>query len=129
MKRSSHLDGTETRGCTLVYGDFALRAVESGWIDNRHLEAARIAVSREAKRGGRVWIRLLADKPLTSKPAEVRMGKGKGATDTWVAEVRSGKIMLEMTGVTEEIAKKAMALAAAKMPIKTKFVKRSDFLI
>ena len=121
--------GMATRGHQITFGSFALKALEPGWITARQLEAARVAVTRAMKREGQVWIRIFPDKPITRKPAEVRMGKGKGSTEAWVAEVRAGKIMLEMAGVTEEIAKKALALAAAKMPIKTKFVKRSECLI
>jgi large subunit ribosomal protein L16 len=129
MKSARHIYGVETRGCSLTYGEYGLRAVERGWIDHRQIEASRIAITREAKRGGKVWCRVNTDKPLTAKPAEVRMGSGKGSPDTWVAEVRKGRILFEITGVTKEVALKAMALAAAKMCVKTKFVSRSDFLI
>ncbi len=101
-------------------------ALEGHWITNRQIEAARIAMARAMKRGGKVWIRIFPDKPLTKKPAEVRMGKGKGAPEKWVAEVRAGRIMYEITGVSEEVARKAMQLAGAKLPIPTKFVVRQE---
>jgi len=129
MKQVRHLRGKETRGCELNLGEFGLRALEPGWITARQIEAGRVAISREAKRGGKVWIKIFPDKPLTSKPAETRMGKGKGAPELWVAEVRAGRILFEMTGVTKEVAKKAMTLAMAKLPIKTQFVARSEFLV
>jgi large subunit ribosomal protein L16 len=129
MKLVRHIKIKETRGTTLEFGDYGLRAVQPGWITNRQIEAARQALVRHAKRGGRVWIRIFPDKPLTKKPAEVRMGKGKGAVEVWVAEVKSGKIMYEMTGVTEKLAVEALKLAAAKLPIKTKIAIRSENLI
>jgi len=129
MKRSRRLYGVETRGCKLEFGDYGLRAVEQGWLTNRQIEAARVAMTRFAKRGGKTWIRIFPDKPLTKKPAETRMGKGKGAPELWVAEVRAGRIMYEMSGVTSAIARAALLRAAAKLPIKTKIVERSDFLL
>jgi large subunit ribosomal protein L16 len=129
MKLYRHLKIKETRGCTLEFGDFGLRAIEAGWITNRQIEAARQTMVRHAKRGGKVWIKVFPDKPLTKKPAEVRMGKGKGAVETWVAEVKSGKIMYEITGIAEKLAVEALELAAAKLPIKTKIVIRSSNLI
>lgn len=129
MKLYRHLKIKETRGCTLEFGDFGLRAIEAGWITNRQIEAARQTMVRHAKRGGKVWIKVFPDKPLTKKPAEVRMGKGKGAVETWVAEVKSGKIMYEITGIAEKLAVEALQLAAAKLPIKTKIVIRSSNLI
>lgn len=130
MKRvKRHLHGVETRGTELAFGDYGIRALESGWITNRQIEAARVAISRHAKRGGKVWINIFPDKPLTSKPAETRMGKGKGAPEHWVAEVRAGKIMYELTGVDEKTAKEALALAQGKIPLKSKFVKRSENLL
>ena len=129
MKQVRHLKGVETRGCELAFGDYGLRATESGWITNRQIEAARIAISRHAKRGGKIWINVFCDKPLTSKPAETRMGKGKGAPEHWVAEVRAGKIIYEMTGVTEAVAKEALSLAMGKLPLKCKVVKRSENLL
>jgi large subunit ribosomal protein L16 len=129
MKLYRHLTIKETRGCTLEFGDYGLRAMEPGWITNRQIEAARQTMVRHAKRGGKVWIKVFPDKPLTKKPAEVRMGKGKGAVESWVAEVKSGKIMYEITGVAEKTAVEALELAAAKLPIKTKVVIRSSNLI
>lgn len=127
MKQYRHLKGVETRGTTVAFGDFGLMSTESAWITNRQIEAARVALTRHLKRGGKVWIRIFPDKPLTKKPAEVRMGKGKGAPEQWVAEVRAGRIMYEVKGVTQEVAEKAFALAGAKLPVKTKFVKRDKF--
>jgi large subunit ribosomal protein L16 len=129
MKLYRHLKIKETRGCTLEFGDYGLRAIEAGWITNRQIEAARQTMVRHAKRGGKVWIKVFPDKPLTKKPAEVRMGKGKGSVETWVAEVKSGKIMYEITGIAEKLAVEALELAAAKLPIKTKVVIRSSNLI
>jgi large subunit ribosomal protein L16 len=122
MKQVRHLKGTETRGTKVNFGDYGLMAVESGWITNRQIEAARIAMTRFLKRGGKVWIRIFPDKPLTKKPAEVRMGKGK----LWVAVVRTGRIMYEVKGVEEASAKEALRLAASKLPLKTKFVARQQ---
>jgi len=124
MKQSSRLYGVETRGTSVAFGDYGLMALEGYWITNRQIEAARIALNRHLKRGGRVWIRIFPDKPLTKKPAEVRMGKGKGAPEKWVAEVRAGRIMYEVKGVDEATAKEALKLASAKLPIKTRFVTR-----
>lgn len=129
MKQVRHLQGVETRGCELAFGDFGLRATESGWITNRQIEAGRIALSRHAKRGGKIWIKIFPDKPLTKKPAETRMGSGKGAPEEWVAEVRAGRILFEITGVTEVVAREALTLAAAKLPLKAKFVARSQNLL
>lgn len=129
MKNVSHLDGVETRGCTLEFGDYGLRITESGWITARQIEAGRIAMTRYVKRGGKVWIKVFPDKPLTSKPAEVRMGNGKGAPEQWVAEVRAGKIIFEMTGVTKQIATEAFKRAASKLPLKAKVVERSKHLL
>ena len=110
-------------------GDFGLRAMEPGWVTNRQIEAARQTMVRHIKRGGKVWLKVYPDKPLTKKPAEVRMGKGKGSVEVWVAEVKSGRIMYEITGVGEKLAVEALELAAAKLPIKTKIVIRSSSLI
>lgn len=129
MKQVRHIQGRETRGCTLTFGDFGLRATESGWITNRQIEASRIAITRFVKRGGKVWIKIFPDKPLTKKPAETRMGSGKGATEEWVAEVRAGRVLFEMTGVTREIAMEAFSRAASKLPLGSKFVARSNNLI
>ena len=107
-------------------GDYAIVAMEPGWITNRQIEAARVALTRHIKRGGKVWIRIFPDKPITKKPAETRMGKGKGSPEGWVAVVKPGRVMFELEGIPKDLAEKAMALAAAKMPIKTKFVMRED---
>ncbi len=124
MKQARHLRGKETRGTSLAFGDFGLMATEGAWITNRQIEAARVACNRHLKRGGKMWIRIFPDKPLTKKPAEVRMGKGKGSPEFWVAEVRAGRIIYEITGVAEELAREALRLSASKLPIGTKFVRR-----
>jgi large subunit ribosomal protein L16 len=129
MKLYRHLTIKETRGCTLEFGEYGLRAMEPGWVTNRQIEAARQTMVRHIKRGGKVWLKVYPDKPLTKKPAEVRMGKGKGSVEVWVAEVKSGRIMYEITGVAEKLAVEALELAAAKLPIKTKIVIRSSSLI
>ncbi|MCD6430151.1 MAG: 50S ribosomal protein L16 [Deltaproteobacteria bacterium] len=116
--------GVASRGSELAFGDFGLKALESGFITNRQIEAARIAINRHIKRGGKVWIRIFSDKPMTKKPAEVRMGKGKGSPEEWVAVVRPGRILYEMEGVSREVAEEALRLAAHKLPIKTKAVSR-----
>ena len=121
--------GLAHRGSTLAFGSFALKTLEPGWITSRQIEASRIAVTRYMKREGKVWIRIFPDKPVTAKPAEVRMGKGKGAPSHWVAVVKPGRIMFEADGVPYEIAKEAMRLAAQKLPVKCKFVVRNDFEI
>lgn len=118
--------GIASRGDKLNFGDFGLKTLEAGWITNRQIEAARIAMTRHIKRGGKVWIRMFPDKPITKKPAETRMGKGKGAPDHWVAVVRPGRVLYEIQGVNEELAREAMRLAAQKLPVKTKFVTRGD---
>ena len=118
------MKGKAWRGSTISFGEYGLKAMSCGWITSRQIEAARIAMTRFIKRGGKVWIRLFPDKPITKKPAETRMGKGKGAPEEWVAVIRPGKILFEMEGVGPEIAKQAMRLAAHKIPMKTKFVAR-----
>lgn len=118
------MKGKAQRGNTVSHGEFGLAALEPAWITNRQIEAARIAMTRYIKRGGKVWIKIFPDKPITAKPAETRMGSGKGSTEYWVAVVKPGRVMFEMDGVSEEVAKEAMRLAAHKLPIKTKFVKR-----
>lgn len=115
-----------TRGAMISFGEFGLKAMEAAWISGKQIEAARIAIARAAKRGGKLWIRLFPDKPITKKPAETRMGKGKGAPEGWVAVVKPGRILFEMEGVSEEVAREAMRLAAQKLPIKVKFVTRAD---
>ena len=116
--------GRAQTGNTVVFGDFALQALESAWITNRQIEAARRAITHHIRRGGKVWIRIFSDKPVTRKPAETRMGSGKGAPDHWVAVVKPGRILFEMAGVDEEMARGAMRLASYKLPIGTKFVVR-----
>ncbi len=120
--------GMATRGHQIAFGSFALKSLEGGWITARQLEAARVAVTREMKREGQVWIRIFPDKPITRKPAEVRMGKGKGAPEYWVACIKPGTILFEAGGVTMETAKKALALADGKLPIKTRFTVRRDYV-
>jgi large subunit ribosomal protein L16 len=116
--------GLATRGSALAFGQYGLKALEAAWITNRQIEAARRAMTRYVKRGGKVWIRVFPDKPITSKPAETRMGKGKGAPEGWVAVVKPGRILYEMEGISETEAKEAMRLAAMKLPIATRFVTR-----
>jgi large subunit ribosomal protein L16 len=118
--------GVAVRGSSIAFGSYGLQALEPGWITNRQIEAARVALTRHIKRGGKVWIRIFPDKPITKKPAETRMGKGKGSPEGWVAVVKPGRVMFELEGIPKDIAQKAMALAAAKMPIRTKFVVRDD---
>jgi len=118
--------GKAWRGSTLSFGEYALKAMECGWITSRQIEAARIAMTRFIKRGGKVWIRLFPDKPITKKPAETRMGKGKGAPEEWVAVIRPGKILFEMEGVAPDIAREAMRLAAHKISLTTKFIQREE---
>jgi large subunit ribosomal protein L16 len=116
--------GIATRGSTLAFGQYGLKAMEAAWITNRQIEAARRAMTHYVKRGGKVWIRIFPDKPITAKPAETRMGKGKGAPEGWVAVVKPGRILYEMEGISEAEAKEAMRLAAMKLPIATRFVSR-----
>ncbi len=122
------MKGLAHRGSQVTFGSFGLKTLEQGWITSRQIEAARIAVTRYMKREGKVWIRIFPDKPVTSKPAEVRMGKGKGSLSHYVAPVKPGRIMFECEGVSEEIAREAMRLAAQKLPVKTKFVVRRDYV-
>lgn len=118
------MGGRTKGGAEITYGEFGLEALEASWITSRQIEAARVAMTRQMKRGGRVWIKIFPDKPVTKKPAETRMGSGKGAPEYWVAVVKPGRIMFEIAGVSEEIAREALRLAQHKLPIKTKFVKR-----
>jgi large subunit ribosomal protein L16 len=120
--------GMAWRGSSLTFGEYGLQAIGNGWVNAKEIEAARIAMTRYVKRGGRVWIRIFPDKPITKKPAEVRMGKGKGAPEGWVAVVRPGRILYEMQGVPREQAMEAFRLAAHKLSIKTKFIERSESL-
>ena len=121
--------GKAQRGNKVSFGQFGLQATECGWISNRQIEAARVAMTRHIKRTGKVWIRIFPDKPITSKPAETRMGNGKGNPESWVAVVKPGTMMFELEGVSVEIAKRAMELANAKLPVATRFVARSDQLL
>ena len=118
--------GYATRGQTVAFGHFGLQAIEAGWVSNRQIEAARVAMTREMKRGGKLWIRVFPDKPITKKPAETRMGKGKGNPEGWVCPVKPGRILFEIEGITKDLAAKAMALASAKLPITTRLVERED---
>ena len=127
-KQKGRVKGIAQRGYTINFGSFGLKSLEPAWITSRQIEAARIAMTREMKREGQVRIRIFPDKPITKKPAEVRMGKGKGAPEYWVAVVRPGTIMFEAGGVKTEMAKEALRLAAQKLPIKTKFVVRKDYI-
>lgn len=120
--------GTAQRGAKISFGEYGLQALEPAWITNRQIEAARVAITRHVKRGGKMWIRIFPDKPVTKKPAETRMGKGKGNPESWVAVVRPGRILFELEGVNRELAAEAMRLGAAKLPIKTRFVVREDQL-
>ena len=123
------MKGNAQRGSQLNFGTFGIRALEECWITARQIEAARIAVTREMKRQGQVWIRIFPDKPITKKPAEVRMGKGKGAPEYWAAVVRPGRILFEIDGVDSESAKEALRLASQKLPIKTKFIVKRDYKV
>jgi large subunit ribosomal protein L16 len=120
------MKGSPQRGVELAFGEYGLQATECGWLDSKQIEAARIALTRYIKRGGKTWIRIFPDKPLTAKPAETRMGKGKGSPDSWVCVIKPGRILYEMEGVSEEIAREAFRLAAFKLPIATKFVSRKE---
>jgi large subunit ribosomal protein L16 len=120
--------GKATRGNYVSFGEYGLMAAAPGWVSNRQIEAARVAMTRHIKRGGKVWIRIFPDKPISKKPAETRMGKGKGNPEGWVAVVKPGRVMFEIEGIDEKTARKAMNLAAAKLPIKTRFVARDDQL-
>lgn len=121
-QQKRRIKGLATRGAELAFGDFGIKSLEPGWITARQIEAARIAVTRAMKREGQVWIRIFPDKPLTRKPAEVRMGKGKGAPELWVAPIKPGTVIFEVVGVNRELAKQALGLAAQKLPVVTKFV-------
>jgi large subunit ribosomal protein L16 len=127
-RQKGRILGQARRGSSVVFGEFGLMALESGWITQRQIEAARIAMTRHIKRGGRVYIRIFPDKPITSKPAETRMGKGKGSPDGWVAVIKPGRIMYEMQGVGRDLAKEAFRLAAHKLPFQTRFVAREEQL-
>ena len=123
-QQRGRVKGKATRGTTVAFGEYGLQALESAWITSRQIEAARIAITRHVKRGGKIWIRMFPDKPYTKKPAETRMGKGKGSPEGWVAVVKPGKVLFEIEGVSRDLAERAFELAAAKLPIKTQFVER-----
>ena len=120
--------GLATRGSEVSFGEYGLQAMEPGWITNRQIEAARVAMTRHIKRGGKVWIRIFPDKPITKKPAETRMGKGKGSPEGWVCVIKPGRVLFELEGVDEKTARRAMDLAAAKLPVRTQFVIRDQQL-
>ena len=120
------MKGLSQRGNTVAFGTYGLQALEPGWVTSRQIEAARVALTRHIKRGGKVWIRIFPDKPITKKPAETRMGKGKGSPEMWVAVVKPGRVMFELEGVTRDIAEKEMALAAAKLGVRSKFIAKEE---
>ena len=122
------MNGKATRGARISFGEYGLQTTEPGWISNRQIEAARVALTRHIKRGGKVWIRIFPDKPITSKPAETRMGKGKGNPEGWVCVVKPGRVLFELEGVDLKTAQRAMELASAKLPVKTRFVARDEQL-
>lgn len=124
--QKGRMNGKAYKGSEVSFGDFGLKALEPGWVSSRQIEAARVAITRHVKRGCKVWIRIFPDKPITKKPAETRMGKGKGSPEYWVAVVKPGRILYEMSGVSEDVAKAALRLAAYKLPIATKFVRREE---
>ncbi len=127
-QQKGKMRGMASRGSSLNFGEFGLQATACGYISSKQIEAARIAMTRHVKRGGKIWIRIFPDKPYTRKPAEVRMGKGKGAPEGWVAVIKPGRILYEMTGVAKEVAQEALRLAMHKLPVKTRFIERSDLL-
>ncbi len=127
-QQKGKMRGTARRGATLNFGEYGLQAIDCGYISSKQIEAARIAMTRHVKRGGKIWIRVFPDKPLTKKPAEVRMGKGKGAPEGWVAVIRPGLMLYEMSGVSREMAHEALRLAAHKLSVKTRFVERSELI-
>lgn len=127
--QKGRMAGKAYKGSEISFGEYGLKAMEPGWVSSRQIEAARIAITRHVKRGCKVWIRIFPDKPITKKPAETRMGKGKGSPEYWVAVVKSGRVLYEMSGVTEEVAKAALRLASHKLPISTKFVRREETVV
>ena len=126
-QQKGKIKGNAQKGHQIAFGSFAIKSLDEGFITSRQIEAARIAVTRYMKREGKVWIRIFPDKPMTAKPAEVRMGKGKGALDHWVAVIRPGRVLFEADGVPHDVAKEALRLAAQKLPLKTKFILRNDY--
>jgi large subunit ribosomal protein L16 len=127
-QQKGKMRGMARRGSSLTFGEYGLQAVDCGYISSKQIEAARIAMTRHVKRGGKIWIRIFPDKPITKKPAEVRMGKGKGSPEGWVAVIKPGRILYEMSGVTKELAQEALRLAMHKLPVKTRFIERSELL-
>ncbi|MGD9189387.1 MAG: 50S ribosomal protein L16 [Desulfobacteraceae bacterium] len=127
-QQKGKMRGMARRGSSLNFGEFGLQATDCGYISSKQIEAARIAMTRHVKRGGKIWIRIFPDKPITKKPAEVRMGKGKGAPEGWVAVIKPGRVLYEMSGVSKEMAREALRLAMHKLPVKTRFIERSDLL-
>ena len=125
-QQRGRMNGKAYRGSAVTFGEFGLQALEPAWVTNRQIEAARVAITRSIKRGGKVWIRVVPDKPVTKKPAETRMGKGKGAPEFWVAVVKPGRVMFELEGITKPLAQAAMKLGASKLPIRTRFVERHE---
>lgn len=125
-QQRGRMGGQATRGGNLAFGNYGLKAIEPAWITNTQIEAARVAINRHIKRGGRMWIRIFPDKPITSKPAETRMGSGKGNPESWVAVVKPGRILFELEGITPELAREALRLGASKLPVKTKIVHREE---
>ena len=126
-QQRGRMKGKAIRGSSLAFGEFGLKALTPGWITARQIEAARVAMTRHIKRGGKVWIRIFPDKPVTQKPAETRMGKGKGSPEYWVGVVKPGRILFELGGISEELAKEALRLASHKLPFNTKFVRQTDY--
>jgi len=124
--RPGSIKGIATRGNEVNYGEYGLQATEAGWVTNRQIEAARIAMTRSIRRGGQVWVKIFPDRPITAKPAETRMGSGKGSPEYWIAVVKPGRVMFEISGVTEDMAKEALRLAAHKLPIKSKFIRNES---
>ncbi len=120
------MNGKAYRGSSIAFGEFGLQATQPAWVSSRQIEAARVAITRQIKRGGKVWIRVFPDKPVTKKPAETRMGKGKGAPEFWVAVVKPGRVLFEIEGITRELAREAFGLGASKLPIRTRFVERQE---
>lgn len=127
--QKGRMTGKAYRGSEVSFGEYGLKAMEPGWVTSRQIEAARIAITRHVKRGGKIWIRIFPDKPITKKPAETRMGKGKGNPEYWVSVIKPGRILYEMSGVSEEVAKEAFRLASHKLSIATKFVKRGETVL
>ena len=125
-QQRGRMKGAAHKGNTVTYGDYGLQALEPAWITSNQIEAARVAMTRSTKRGGKVWIKIFPDKPITEKPAETRMGSGKGSPEYWVAVVKPGRVMFEMAGIDEDVAREALRLAANKLPIKCKFVKKEE---